>query len=179
MQAAATGTTTAVTEGTPEPVATFMDRGIGGTWQYRLFSDQLEVHWSQPFSGTQTLQFALASLSAVHGFGRRRLPPFWTGLWITIGAIGGYFAVAWLQANFSRAPLHPVALAIFAALVATGVFMMAMHRRVVAIVYFAFEAGPQAVSFTSNGMGEPALSAFVTAVQSGVERAHGRGPTRR
>jgi hypothetical protein len=168
-----------MTEAPIEPVATFMDRGINGTWKYRLFSDRLEVHWSQPFSGTQTLQFALASLSPVHGFGRRRLPPFWTGLWITIGSIGCYLAVAWLQDNLSRAPLHPAALALFAALVVTGVFMTLMHRRVVSAVYFAFEAGPQAISFTSNGLGEAAFSEFVAAVQKGIEDARQRGPTRR
>jgi hypothetical protein len=53
--------------------------------------------------------------------------------------------------------------------------MMLSHRRVVSAVYFAFEAGPQAVSFTSNGQGDTAFAAFVTTLRTGIEDARQRG----
>jgi hypothetical protein len=168
-----------MTDAVTGPVATLMDRSIAGTWHYRLFTDRLEVQCDQLFTGSQTLQFTLSSLAPVHGVGRLRLPPFWTGLWITMGSILGYVAVAWLQGIFSRAPFHPALWALFATLTVTGVLIMLLHRRVVSAVYFAFEAGPQAVSFTSNGQGEASFAAFVTALRTGIEHARLRGPTMR
>src|SRR5262245_5992899 len=160
-----------------EPLATLSDRSLDGRWWLRLHADRLEFEFARAFVGRGTLQIPVAALHPVYGMGRQRLPPFWAGVWMALGACASFALFSWFQDAFSPAKLHWLVPLLHAVIALSGVAIALQHRRVVSVAYFNFATGPQAVSFTSNGEGEAAFAAFVAALQVAIEHARGLGPT--